>query len=117
MPVRQIAFVMYPVSDMARAVAFYEGVLGLVRDPEVSSDMWTEFDIAGTAFAITTVLPSEPGSGHALALEVDDLTAFRQALAERGVETPRDFESPGCWMAPVHDPDGNSITLHQLKAR
>lgn len=115
MPVRHIAFVMYPVSDMARAVAFYEGKLGLTRDAEASGDRWTEFDIAGTAFAITTVPVGEPGSGHSLALEVDDLTAFRQALAERGVETPQDFESPVCWMAPVSDPDGNTVTLHQLK--
>jgi predicted enzyme related to lactoylglutathione lyase len=116
MPVTRIAFVVYPVSNMARAVAFYRDVLGLKLDEEASGERWGEFDVAGTAFAITTVeMVGTPGDGKCLALEVDDLPAFRKALAARGILTPDEHESPVCWMAPVHDPDGNVIVLHQLK--
>jgi catechol 2,3-dioxygenase-like lactoylglutathione lyase family enzyme len=117
MPIQSFAFVMYPVSDMDRAVAFYRDTLGLKLDGE-AGDRWTEFDVGGQTLVITTVpVGPKPGEVHALALEVDDLAAFRRELSAKGIETPQDFESPVCWMAPVHDPDGNSITLHQLKSK
>jgi predicted enzyme related to lactoylglutathione lyase len=39
-----IAFTMYPVTEMLRAVSFYRDVLGLTTG-EVASDFWTEFEI------------------------------------------------------------------------
>ena len=115
MPITEIAFVVYPVADMPRAMAFYADVLGL-RTEDRGAERWAEFDVAGQTFAITTVeMAHRPGAGNGLALEVDDLQAFRQALAAQGVPSPQEFESPVCWMAPIEDPDGNSLLLHQRK--
>ncbi|MEY2558054.1 MAG: hypothetical protein QOE34_1479, partial [Verrucomicrobiota bacterium] len=37
-------------------------------------------------------------------------------LKERGVEFEMDkFESPVCWMAVFHDPDGNRMLVHKRK--
>jgi catechol 2,3-dioxygenase-like lactoylglutathione lyase family enzyme len=39
MKVERLSFVMYPVTDMARAVAFYSDVLGLQKSG-LASDFW-----------------------------------------------------------------------------
>ena len=47
--VTEIAFSCYPVTDMARARKFYEGVLGLKPTYVVGEPggmQWTEYDIA-----------------------------------------------------------------------
>lgn len=116
MPVTEIAFVMYAVTDMPRALDFYQNTLGLTRDGDGEAGRWEEFDIGGSTLVLTTIETAlAPGAGQSLALEVDDLPAFRAALAAKGVESPQDFESPVCWMAPIKDPDGNGIVLHQRK--
>ena len=51
MKVQEIAFSVYPVTDMARAKEFYEGILGLecTMDHKMEEGHWVEYDIgAGT---------------------------------------------------------------------
>src|SRR5665213_2858545 len=72
MTVGKVAFVMYPVTDMPRAVAFYRDVLGLTKSG-LESDFWVEFDVDGVTFGIGNFEQvGEPGSAQSLALEVTD---------------------------------------------
>ncbi|MDB5028663.1 MAG: glyoxalase, partial [Candidatus Eremiobacteraeota bacterium] len=113
----RIAFTMYPVSDMQRAVAFYSDVLGLKQEGP-ASEFWTEFDLDGGTFGVGAFEQvGKPGSAQSLALEVDDLPAFRAALAKRGVDASEPHELTTCFVSAVSDPDGNQIWLHQSKPR
>ncbi len=48
--IRRIGCIELPVSDMKRAVAFYQNTLGLKKTYEHS--VWTAFDVNGTRFAL-----------------------------------------------------------------
>lgn len=117
MKIKEIAFIGYPVSDVARARAFYQDVLGLklLYAHEMPDDKWwIEYDIAGSALAISnTWAPSgQPGPG--VALEVDDLDASLAEMKEAGIPICHDvMSSPSCRFVTIADPDGNAIVLHQ----
>ena len=113
--VKEVAFIVYPVSDVPRAREFYEGALGLKLDSNWE-DKWVEYDVNGVAFAITVWLPdNRPGlPGAAMALEVDDLDATVAALKTAGVKFLKEiFATPVCRMAIVADPDGNQVIIHR----
>jgi len=111
----QLAFVMYPVSNMQQSVAFYEGVLGLKKSG-LASDFWVEFEVGSSTFGIGNFEQvGVPGSAQSLALEVADLDALRQDLAEKSIETSEPHDFPGCRISVVRDPDGNQVWLHQAK--
>ena len=113
--IEHVAFVMYPVTDMARAAAFYEDGLGLRRDG-LASDYWIEYDVAGVTFGIGNFEQvGKPGTANALAIEVDDVAAFRKQLADRGYTATQPHDLTNCLISVVHDPDGNNIWLHQRK--
>jgi predicted enzyme related to lactoylglutathione lyase len=110
-----IAFIMYPVTDIARSTAFYTDVLGLEK-AGLDFPFWCEFAIGDTTFGIGNFEQvGTPGTAQSLAIEVDDLEAIRAALAAKGLETRETFETQICWISSVTDPDGNTITLHQAK--
>lgn len=46
MKVQEIAFFVYPVTDVKRTPEFYEGILGLTAtmDHEMEGDHWIEYD-------------------------------------------------------------------------
>jgi predicted enzyme related to lactoylglutathione lyase len=116
MPVSHIAFTMYPVTDMPRAVAFYRDGLGLQQAGH-DAPYWVEFDVAGSTFGIGNFEQvGTAGTAQSLALEVADLPALRTSLAAAGIEASEPLELGGCWISVVKDPDGNQIWLHQLKA-
>ncbi len=48
--IKRIGCVELPVSDMKRAVAFYQNTLGLKKTYE--HPVWTAFDVGGTRFAL-----------------------------------------------------------------
>jgi len=115
--VTTVAFTMYPVTDMPRAVAFYSDVLGLAKSG-IEQDYWVEFDVAGSTFGVGNFEQiGKPGTAQSLALEVDDLAAFRAVLLARGTESTEPFETPICFISAVKDPDGNQLYLHQAKAK
>ena len=120
MKVTEIAFSSYPVTDITRARAFYEGVLGLKVTME--SDMgngghWIEYDIGSGTLGIGRAEGWKPGSdGCTVALEVDDFDSAIGALKNAGVPFRMGpFETPICHMAMVNDPDGNTIIIHKCK--
>jgi predicted enzyme related to lactoylglutathione lyase len=116
MKVTQIAFVGIPVTEMKRAREFYEGVLGLLPDPEMTGDMWTEYSIGGGTLAIACIGDEwKPSSdGTSAALEVESLEDAIARLREREIDFD-EVDSPVCRMAVIQDPDGNKIVIHKLK--
>jgi predicted enzyme related to lactoylglutathione lyase len=118
MKVKKIGFVGIPVTDMKRARAFYEGVLGLEPSEIMMEDKWIEYDAGGDTLAIANVgdqwRPSDQGTGAAL--EVEDFDAAINKLKIAVIPFAADpFETPCCHMAVVQDPDGNKLIIHKLK--
>jgi len=115
--VKSVAFTMYPVTDVPRAVAFYRDGLGL-RQAGLDTPGWVEFEIGGETFGVGSFEQvGKPGTAQSLALEVDDLPAYRSALAERGIEASEPHELATCWISVLRDPDGNQVWLHQAKSK
>ena len=119
--VREVAFFYYPVTDLARARAFYEGLLGLkvAQTFGEGEKLWIEYDIAGATLAITNMAGDawKPSTdGGSVALEVEDFEdAVRQVQAAGVPITMGPYESPVCWMILVKDPDGNGLCIHRRK--
>ncbi len=112
--ITDIAFTVYPVTDIARSRAFYEQILGLkVADTFGSS--WIEYQAGTATFAITDNFGFTAPS-TLVAFEVDDLDAHVAALKAAGVPFLGDINDfPSCRMALITDPDGSTICLHQRK--
>jgi predicted enzyme related to lactoylglutathione lyase len=116
--IQSVAFVVYAVTDPEQSRAFYEGALGLTLSRRWENE-WIEYDIGDTSLAIARADKDNPAGGKrpALAFEVSDLDVFVAGLKTKGVTLAQDiFDTPVCRMAVVHDPDGNEIILHKLKA-
>jgi predicted enzyme related to lactoylglutathione lyase len=116
--VNEASFFGYPVTDLARARAFYEGVLGLKVSLESDKVPWLEFDLGNATLGLGAYgdgwKPSADGA--LLALEVDD---FEQALAELKAKnipfSMSGMETPVCHFAIVRDPDNNAVMIHKRK--
>lgn len=112
-----VPFFVYPVSDMTRARAFYEGVLGLRRGANWE-DAWQEYEVGetGGVIALSTMMEGcTPGArGGAAALETTDFDAAVEELRSRGVSFVLDPVDTGvCHFARFLDPDGNHLVLHR----
>lgn len=118
MKITEIAFVGIPVTNMKIARAFYEDVLGLKPDPEMSGDMWTEYPIGTGTLAVGCVgdqwKPSNDGTSAAF--EVENLLDAMARLAEREISY-HEVESPVCQMLIVEDPDRNKLIIHKRKTK
>jgi predicted enzyme related to lactoylglutathione lyase len=120
MKITDIAFTVYPVTDLRRARNFYEGTLGLTVSHKYGDDTkgMIEYDIGPATLAIgagaASFVPS--AGGGCAALEVDDFEAAVKRLKEAGTKfTHEPMETPVCHMAIVADPDGNSLIVHRRK--
>jgi predicted enzyme related to lactoylglutathione lyase len=116
--VTEIAFTGYPVTDIVRARAFYEGVLGLKPGSTFGEGekQWVEYDIGPSTLAVTNFAAEwKPSSqGPSAALEVEDFDAAIAALQAADVRfTVPPTNSPVCRLAVVLDPDGNSLAIHR----
>ena len=116
--VQSLAFVGIPVTDMKRARAFYEEVLGLPVVEVMMGGQWVEYDLGNNTLAIANVgpqwTPSDQGTGAAF--EVEDFNEAIGRLRDRHVRFAAEpFETPCCHMAVVQDPDGNKLIIHKLK--
>jgi catechol 2,3-dioxygenase-like lactoylglutathione lyase family enzyme len=100
------------VSDMERAVTFYQDVLGL-RLLYRTGDDWAQFEAGPVRLGLHASGQGEHRAGGTVAFRVDDLDASRLELAARGISfTP---EGGGEGDAPrfveFQDPDGNVLGL------
>ncbi len=109
-------------ADAGAARAFYEGKLGLalVQDNGYALIL----DAHGTQLRIQRVPTVAPHPYTALGWEVHDLAATVRTLAATGVAVARfpglPLDADGIWDTPdgsrvawFHDPDGNTLSLHQ----
>lgn len=120
MKIIEIAFTGYPVTNLKRAREFYEGALGLTPARSFGDETtgWIEYDIGPGTLAIGNVAPQwkpSPGGGCA-GLEVQDFPSAIEQLKAAGYRLEGPMETPGCHMAIVSDPDGNSLAIHKRKA-
>ena len=125
MQIVEIAFTGTSVTDMKRAKAFYEGILGLKKSrafgQHEGEEQWVEYDIGPGCLALISGggkdwAPSPTGT--AAALEVDDFDAYVAKVREHGVTVVFEpMETPMCRMVVLADPDGNRVVLHQRKPR
>lgn len=101
------------VADCERSAAFYSGLLGLperrrLLDADGLRSIWLEAD--GALLMLERSLRGQgaaEGSGHLLALGVDDLLAWERKLTEAGVA----IEDRTAHTLYVRDPDGHRVGL------
>ena len=120
--ITEIAFSCYAVTDIKRARAFYEGVLNLKPTTVLESEhnQWIEYEFGPYALAIGCAPGMfKPNSdGCMAALEVENFDAAIKQLRDNSVKFRIEpMDCPGCRMAMVFDPDGNSICIHKRKAK
>jgi predicted enzyme related to lactoylglutathione lyase len=119
--VKEVAYTVIPVTEIKRAREFYEEILGLAPGTVLNSKAgeWVEYELGPTTLAITSMLDEnwQPTKhGAATALEVEDFDEAIRWLKERAVGFQTEpWESPGCRMATIFDPDGNCVAIHKLK--
>jgi len=115
----EIAFAMYPVSDVARAREFYEQKLGLKVDTAMEfapGQWWIEYEIGPSGLGITNFAQPSCKKGPSVAIEVAD---FEAALATvQAASLPVTWgpnDTPVCRSFGVTDPDGNELFFHKRK--
>ena len=118
----EVAFSCYAVTDMPRARAFYEGVLGL--KPATATGMecngqWVEYEIGPHTLSIGCAPGWKPSpDGCTVALEVENFDAAIAQLRAQDVKFRMEpFQSPVCRMTMIFDPDGNSVCIHKRNAK
>ncbi|MDP9110456.1 MAG: hypothetical protein M3M96_02320 [Candidatus Eremiobacteraeota bacterium] len=108
----------YMVKDAKRAIGFYRDVLGLEPALVYPEDRGAEYELAdGSTFGLWggggAVMPFQPSNGILFA--VDDRAAAVNAVKQRGIAVVMEHETPVCFLAMIHDTEGNIVTLHKRK--
>ena len=115
--VTELAFCCYAVTDVPRARAFYEGILGLSATTVVDTPQgkWVEYEFGPYALAIGSSPEWKPSpDGCSAALEVEDFDAAISHLRAHKVKFRSEpFSTRVCRMAMVFDPDGNTVCIHK----
>ncbi len=121
MKITKIAFVVLPVSDIARSRAFYEDVLQLRPAHIFEKDGRGSIDYDLESAARITIkcdgqLPMSNAPRIAVALEADNFNDVIASLrANKAVFVSAPAEVAGSHQATVNDPDGNCIIIHKVK--
>jgi catechol 2,3-dioxygenase-like lactoylglutathione lyase family enzyme len=111
-----------PVTDVARARAFYVDLLGLTLVEDTPFALVCSAN--GVTVRITPVGELTPQSFTLLGWAVDDIAATSRALHDAGVALMRvdglTHDELGVWTTPggdriawFHDPDGNVLSISQ----
>ena len=117
MKIKEFASIGYPPTDIARARAFYEKVLGLTCTTAREASSNFEYAIGPhTLFIGSSPEWKSSSDGPCLALEVEDFDDAIAHLKRHHVSfLIEPFESPTCRGAFILDPDGNRIGIHKRK--
>jgi catechol 2,3-dioxygenase-like lactoylglutathione lyase family enzyme len=115
MKVRGTDFIVYRVSDIARAARFYREILGLPQEMYSKQWQWAEFNCGNVTLSLNggAKLPKKLAGGR-IALAVKNVRAASAELKKKRVrilKEPQDYKV--CWAMEVADPDGNGVILHQ----
>jgi predicted enzyme related to lactoylglutathione lyase len=116
--IKDVAFIGYPTTDMKKARAFYEGILGLAPSeefPVTDESEFVEYNIGSSTLSLGKMDGWKPSKdGPCIAFEVEQIDEAIQKLKDNNVEffmEKTDF--PNCSMAIVRDPDGNQVVIHK----
>jgi predicted enzyme related to lactoylglutathione lyase len=107
-----IQAVFFYVHDMNRALAFYEGLLGL--PVQERSPTWSSLDCGGVRLGLHLVDPADRGpaaNGAVVSFRVSDARAAQQRLREAGAKVGEVSEEPYGLLVHLEDPDGHSLRL------
>ncbi len=119
--------VILPVTDIDRSIAFYRDQVGFHLDHDTTTEQMHVVQLTPTGSGCSIVfgdLPAQremtPGSIRGLQLVVSDIEAARQELVARGVEVSETIvfdERDGGTFFGFSDPDGNTWSVQEIKAR
>lgn len=113
--IKGIDIAAYLVKDPQAQIAFYRDVLGMQPTEIDEQGRGAEFTLAdGSTFGVWK--PDGGESGGTIMFAVDDAKAAVEHYRARGLELSDVMESPVCFMAFAHDPEGNRLIIHQRKA-
>jgi len=103
--IEKVYHINFPVSDLKRAIRFYENVLGLEKTGEWPN--YATFDVGGMQFGL------QPRGKLEIFLTDDNIDKAYKELREKGVgflSEPKD-EHWGARAATFIDPNGNKFTI------
>ena len=104
----------YRVGDLDAARAFYRDMLGFTEIFVDEQERWASLDRGATEIALGEVAEVPEEEGPVATIDVDDVKAERERLAEAGVEVGTVLELHGAMrLVDVFDPDGNRLQLAQ----
>jgi lactoylglutathione lyase len=118
--VKGVAHVCFIVHDLAKAVDFYQNVLGLKPAFDFINEKGQRFGIYMHAGHRTFIelfqsghdQPADGQSYRHLCLEVDDVTKSVTRIKQHGVKVSEAKKGTDLsWQAWLEDPDGNKIEL------
>jgi catechol 2,3-dioxygenase-like lactoylglutathione lyase family enzyme len=102
----------YRVADLDAARAFYRDLLGFTETFVDEQERWATLDRGATEVAIGEGQEGAVGGDAVATVDVDDVKAERERLAEAGVEVGVVLELHGTMrLLDVFDPDGNRLQL------
>lgn len=107
--IRKIQHITFPVTDLKRAIDFYENALGLKKTGEWGN--YAVFDVGGVDLAL------QPKGRFQIFLLVDNVDEAYRTFSGKGVKfvtEPKD-EYWGGRTAEFADPDGNKFVLVSFK--
>lgn len=114
-----VGLVKIPVTDFARAAAFYRETLGLEEEFAVEAYGWGQYRAGGVPLCLYVAGmgggDGEPGGDTGIHLAVNDAKALYETLAGRGADIPAGLEEAddGGIFFTVRDPDSNTIKVVQ----
>jgi catechol 2,3-dioxygenase-like lactoylglutathione lyase family enzyme len=119
--INKVSTVVVPVSDQARATAFYVETLGFEKRIDVpfgNGYNWVEVGPAGAETTIA-IVPPPPGkpTGNVetgIGLHTDDIDAYHADLMASGVDVDPEVSRMGDPVPPLfwfRDPDGNTLMV------
>jgi catechol 2,3-dioxygenase-like lactoylglutathione lyase family enzyme len=104
----------YRVADLDSSRAFYRDVLGFTETFVDEDERWASLDRGETEIALGEGAGEPEEDGPVATVDVDDVKAERERLAEAGVEVGTVLELHGAMrLVDVFDPDGNRLQLAQ----
>jgi predicted enzyme related to lactoylglutathione lyase len=120
----KLELIALPVSDVDKALDFYQGKAGfhLDHDQRVNDQLrFIQLTPPGSACSITIgngiATDMRPGTVKGLQMVVDDAQAAYDELKDRGVEVTEPESMPWGIFVYFSDPDGNKWALQQLPPR
>lgn len=101
------------VTDVAKARAFYGGVLGLkeIAPPAAFDFVAVWYDLGGQFLHLLLKPTPDTVSARHVCFHVTDILKAREHFASHGIGTDETVLIPGCDRFFVRDPDGNRIEI------